>query len=209
MLHGARVRFPPGATVVVASTAAVGGTSADTPTQSRKSEHSEELLASIKRYDAGRDLWEVSPSRLDLGGGTMLVRERGMRLAFCILAENALPGGTGARASASSASTAAPAAARRAVKRRAGGMAAVRDVAPGEVLLNERPFLLASSGTARAHADRWRAYLTMMGGEAYTFVFTWRDKTCIRVLAARQPFLVPFPLDANASRAARPHPPSS
>jgi hypothetical protein len=48
---------------------------------------------------------------------------------------------------------------------RAGGMIALEDIAAGEVLLSEHPFLISSTGVEHRWADRWRAYLTMMGGK--------------------------------------------
>ena len=165
MLHGKNARFPPGATVYVLESALdhlPDGDEKDTLTNE---------LASVKRYDAKTDLWEVAPSRPQFGGKTVHVKERGMRLAFCILAENALPGGGGAAAKNPAAAAFKP---KRKIKRapapngsklRGGGMIALEDIAPGEVLLSEHPFLLSSTGVEHRWSDRWRAYLTMMGGK--------------------------------------------
>lgn len=164
MLHGKNARFPPGATVYL-----LEGALDHLPTGEQQSLRDE--LASVKRYDATTDLWEVAPSRPQFGGKTVHVKEKGMRLAFCILAENALPGGGASRNA-----NLAPAACKpkRKIKRapapngstlRGGGMIALEDIAPGEVLLREHPFLLSSTGVEHRWADRWRAYLTMMGGK--------------------------------------------
>jgi hypothetical protein len=90
MLHGKNARFPPGATVYL-----LKGALDHLPAGEKQGLLDE--LASVKSYDAVNDLWEVAPSRPQFGGKTVFVKEPGMRLAFCILAENALPGGATAK----------------------------------------------------------------------------------------------------------------
>ena len=51
--------------------------------------------ALLSSATCGTTLWEVAPSRPHLAGKAVQVQEKGLRLAFCILAENALPGGAG------------------------------------------------------------------------------------------------------------------
>eukprot|EP00740_Mantoniella_antarctica_P007623 CAMPEP_0181366604 /NCGR_PEP_ID=MMETSP1106-20121128/10802_1 /TAXON_ID=81844 /ORGANISM="Mantoniella antarctica, Strain SL-175" /LENGTH=375 /DNA_ID=CAMNT_0023481983 /DNA_START=341 /DNA_END=1468 /DNA_ORIENTATION=- len=170
MLHGKSARFPPGATVYL-----LKGALTHLP-QDQQDALTDEL-ASVKSFDVESDLWEVAPSRPQLGGGSksVLVKEQGMRLAFCILAQHALPGGGSDRSPSIVAANRALAPKRK-IKRSptpngskacGGGMLALEDITPGEGLLTEHPFLLSSTGVEHRWSDRWRAYLTMMGGAQY------------------------------------------
>lgn len=157
MLHGKTARFPKGATVYLLKG------SLDHLPKSQRDVLTDEL-AQVQGYDGANDLWEVSPSRVT--DDTVFVKEKGMRLAFCILAEHALPGGAAAGGAPKPKRKVKRAAAPNGSELRGGGMIALEDITPGETLLTEHPFLISSTGVEHMWADRWRAYLTMMGGRA-------------------------------------------